>query len=153
MAQYVFKNGLGKGIKRYFDHTNKVIQTTAGPKVGLQLINNIVNGSPQEPVTPPIKTGALRGSGSVFIGDRLIKTTEDISGEGTPATSHSAKKSVITVVFNKPYAAKWHENSFNPGPVSLQSGNVGNKYIEKHLQHDGPELMKFLAVLIKKGNG
>jgi hypothetical protein len=153
MAQYIFKNGLGKGIKRYFDHTNKVIQTTAGPKVALQLINNIVNGSPQESVTPPILTGRLRGSGSVFLGGKLVRTTSDLSSKGTPATSHSEKKNVITAVFNTPYAAKWHENSFNPGPVSLQSGNVGNKYIEKHLKADGPELMKFLALLIKKGNG
>lgn len=118
---------------------------------GLQLINNIVNGSPKEPVVPPILTGRLRASGSVFVGSKLEDTTEDrpvTEGSSTPATSHSDSDNIVTVGFNTPYAARWHEEVFNPGPFSEQSGDVGNKYIEKHLRSDGPELMALFASVL-----
>ena len=42
------------------------INRKAMAAVGLQLINNIANGSKGNPIVPPILTGLLRGSGSVF---------------------------------------------------------------------------------------
>jgi len=60
---------------------------------------------------------------------------------------------VITVGFNTPYAARMHEVEFQPGPISKQAGNVGTKYIEKHLKADGNELIELGAAIIKKESG
>jgi hypothetical protein len=118
--------------------------------VGLQLINNIVNGSPAEPVVPPILTGLLRGSGSVFFESELVSTLPPVNGQGDPATSYTGESNTVTVGFNTAYAKKLHEKPFNPGPVSQQSGNVGHKFVEKHLKKDGKELFKLYAAISKK---
>lgn len=117
-------------------------------KVGLQALNWIVNGSPKESVVPPILTGLLRGSGSIFVGSKYVGT---IGGKkGKPNKSHTEKEGVITVGFDTAYAARMHEGVWNPGPVSKQSGDVGNKFIEKHLKADKKEYTKFYAALQKK---
>lgn len=150
MAGFVIvKNTLSPGMKKYFTIHNRVHKKAAGA-MGLQLLNNIVNGSPQESVVPPKKTGHLRASGSAFVGSELVGDTRNQGGDGSPNLSHSDKENIITVGFDTPYAARMHEETWTPGPVSEQSGNVGNKFIEKHLQKDGPELMALYAAIHKK---
>lgn len=128
--------------------------------VAFQLLNWTVNGSERENVKPPIMEGILRSSGSVFVGGQLIHTTADLYPEGTPATSYSEKSDdVITIGFNTAYAARMHETSWTPGgePPSKQAianpamlAGVGNKFIEKHLIADGPDLLKMYANILKK---
>lgn len=146
----VYKSTLEKGLKRYLNTTQKISEK-AKIKMGLQLINWIANGSPNVDVTPPILTGRLRGSGSAFVDSKVIGTTDN--GNGTPNMSHTTRKNEIAIGFNTPYAARWHENPFVPGPISEQSGNVGNKYISIHLEKDGKDLMKMYSLLMKKGLG
>jgi hypothetical protein len=126
-------------------------------KVGLQLINWVVNGSPRSSITPPVLTGALRGSGSVFIGDKFVGGTDfyPVTGDGvrTINRSHSGKENEVTIGFNTAYAAKWHENPFTPGKFSQQSGDVGNKYVEVHLKADRLDLTKLFALLYSKEMG
>jgi len=151
----VISDTLSSGFKKYFA-IHKKIHPKAAAAVGLQLINNIVNGSPKETVTPPILTGHLRASGSVFVGSQLVGDTRSQPASGNPGTpnlSHSDNENTITVGFDTPYAAWLHENTWTPGPVSRQSGDVGNKYIEKHLQKDGEELIKLYADIQKKATG
>ena len=115
---------------------------------GLQLINNVVNGSPNESVVPPILTGRLRGSGSVFVGAVLVGTSESMtrSSGATPAKSNNENnEQVVTIGFNTPYAAKWHEQEFTPGKFSVQSGDVGTKYLWKHAMHDAKEIKELFA--------
>jgi hypothetical protein len=142
-----WQSSLDEGLKNYSKKTMKS-HSMAGKKVGLQLLNYIVNGSPKEGVTPPILTGTLRGSASVFFENEIIQ-----QGPNGPSSISGNNKNKITVVFNVPYAARMHEGRWNPGPVSQQAGNVGNKFISKHVDGDKIDLMKMYAKLIKKENG
>jgi len=142
------KNTLLEGIEKYEKAVLKAQENKALPKIGLQLINWIVNGSPNESVTPPILDGTLRGSGSVIVGNKFIGSTQ--KAKGTPAKSGNFGSTVVGIVFNTAYAARWHETPFKPGPISQQAGNVGYKYIEKHIKNDRKDLMKMYAAIIKK---
>lgn len=143
----VWKSSLDEGLRNYNKKTMKS-HKLAGKKVGLQLLNYIVNGSPNEGVTPPILTGTLRGSASVFFENELVQ-----QGQNGASSISGNNKDKITVVFNTPYAARMHEGRWNPGPISQQAGNVGNKFIVKHVDGDKVDLMKMYAKLIKKENG
>ena len=151
---HIIKNDLNDRL-HVFKIKSKIGFKKAWGAVGLQLLNNTVNGSPAEPVVPPIMHGYLRGSGSVFIGSELLATSDKFgetnhSGDAKPNTSYSGKDMELTIGFNAPYAARMHEGEWKPGPVSQQSGDVGNKFLEKHLKNDRQELMQLYADLVKK---
>jgi len=123
--------------------------------LGLQLLNNTLNGSPNEPVVPPIMQGYLRGSGSVFLGKKLLSTSTEFgysetSGKAKPNEIYNGKKNEVTIGFNAPYATKMHETDWEPGKISQQSGDVGNKFLEKHLKKDGKELFQLYTDIYKK---
>jgi hypothetical protein len=119
-------------------------------KTGLQLMNNAINGSPAESVVIPILEGTLRGSGSVFLGSTVVGFSPKVRGKGDPADQHREKEGVVTVGFNTAYARRLHEYPFKPGPVSQQSGDVGHKYLTKHLIADKKELMMLYSDFIRK---
>lgn len=143
------------GIKQFFAKAGISKKQPVGAdlrarqKVGIQLLNWTLEGSAHEKVVPPILDGILRGSGSVFVGSKMVGTSKDYPN-GTPNRSYLAHRDVITIGFNTAYAAKLHEKEWNPGPVSQQSGDTGNKYIEKHLIADGEDLVKLYADFFKK---
>jgi len=118
-------------------------------KTGIQIINWVVNGSPNESVVPPVLEGNLRGSGSVFVENKFVG-----GASGYPPKfqnkEYNGKKNEITIGFNMIYAAKWHENPFMPGPKSSQAGNVGDHYLSKHLKSDAKDIMAFYASLMRK---
>jgi hypothetical protein len=145
---FYIKENISSGIAK-FKASNPKVQEEALVKAGLQLLNWIVNGSPKESVVPPVLTGQLRGSGSVFVGNKFISATPDQSGKGEPNTSYNAPNNVITVGFNTSYAAKLHETAWNPGVGSQRSGNVGNKFIRKHLAADKDLLFSFIAKIYR----
>lgn len=123
--------------------------------LGLQLLNNVVNGSPNEPRVTPIFQGFLRGSGSVFFEKELLATSAKFgfskkSSDVRPNESYQGKKDEVTIGFNAPYATKMHETDWTPGPVSAQSGDVGNKFLERHLKADRKELFQLYADVHKK---
>lgn len=154
MQFIIVQNSLGAGTAAY-ELASMSAQFKGLAALGLQLINNVVNGSPAEPVVPPVLTGLLRSSGSVFVGNKLIGTTP---GQGTPSLTNSAPKNVVTVGFNTDYAAKMHEKlapagPLQPGPFSTQSGDVGGKFIEKHLAADADEIFGLYAKVFKKESG
>lgn len=139
------KSNIKIGLEKF----GKVLQRAeknALKKGGLQLINWMINGSPQNARVLPVLTGTLRGSGSVFQGSELIDTTGWAAN-----TTHTDKENVTTIGFNTPYAAWLHEAEWNPGPISRQSGNTGNKYVEYHLDTDGKRWLIFVAKMINKG--
>lgn len=111
-------------------------------------------GAPWNPKQAPIRWGILSGSGSVFVGSRLINTSAKSprKGSATPNRSYSGNKHTITVGFNTAYAARMHETKLNPGPFSRQAGPErypGNQWVTSHLQTDGPQLMKVIAGYMK----
>ena len=80
-------------------------------------------------------------------------------GTATPNKSYSAPVEQVTIGFNTEYAARWHEQPFTPGgknPSRIKrtninvTANVGNKYVERHLQSDGSELMYLYADIVRK---
>lgn len=136
-----------------FDRYNRVFSKNdekARIITGLQLLNNTINGSPAESTVPPILTGLLRGSGSVFLGSKVVGFAPKVKGQGNPATQHSEKKGVVTVGFNTAYAHRMHEYPFRPGPISEQSGDVGHGFLIKHLVNDKDELMELYSSYIRK---
>jgi hypothetical protein len=142
--ELIIRDELSPGLIKFKKVSDKVMKV-AVEKAALQFLNWIVNGSPTNSRVPPILTGALRGSGSVFVEAKLISTTG-----GQANTSYSGQKMVTTIGFNTVYAARLHETEWNPGPVSVQSGDVGNKWIESHLKSDGKAWLKFIATLMEK---
>ena len=152
-------NTLAKGLNQYF----KIMGISNSPAtganlqgqiaVGLTLLNWTVNGSPNEPVVPPIKDGILRGSGSVFVDSRFYGSTGGEYPGGNPNKSYSGKANILTIGFNTAYAARMHETNWNPGATSQKSENVGNKFVQRHIQADGKMLMQVYAAKVKKVSG
>lgn len=135
-----------------FGKASKIAHVGAMKKVGLQLLNNIINGSPKESVRPPIAKGMLRGSGSVFYQNELIAIAPPVSGKGDPSTSFGGVKNTVAVGFNTAYAWKVHEEydkTIKGTDFSHRAGG-GAKYIEKHLQNDGAEMMQAYADFMRK---
>lgn len=135
--------------------TEGTVMHKAWAAAGLALLNFSANGSPKNPARPPILTGLLRGSGSVFIGSKFLESLPLNEGKGTPNRSHSEKPGVVTVGYNTSYAARMHENltpmgNYNLGPGSQQSGDVKGGWLRSHLSTDGPLLMRLLANRLSK---
>lgn len=158
-----FTDNLTSGLENYFKKAGISRSGTNGAdkaaktKVGLQLLNWVVNGSPKEPVVPPIYWGVLRSSGSAFVGSEFVGGTNFLPvispGQVVLNKILREKPNTITIGFNTAYATRMHETNWMPGERSLQSGDVGNKFVEKHLKSDKEDLMAFYAVIFKKETG
>lgn len=146
--KFIVKSTVAKGLEMYSKKQVEILPRALAV-IGLQLLNNIVNGSPAVSVVPPIKEGVLRSSGSVFVGSKLVGTSPMLT-QGTPNTQFTAPGNTITVGFNTAYAARMHEDNWKPGPVSKQDGDTGNKFISKHLEGDWNELQQLYADILKK---
>jgi hypothetical protein len=81
---------------------------------------------------------------------------------GTPTQSHNAGKDRVAVGYNTAYAARLHETKWTPGgkrPSKQATGNpditgdVGNKWVEKHLIADKEAAMQVYATEFKKAAG
>lgn len=154
---FSFVSTLPEGLKRYkellaLDKTGGV-DFQAKTQVAKQLLNWSNQGSANDSVVPPIDTGNLRSSASVFVGSALVQNTRWEYCEGTPLLTHSDTNNVITIIYNTAYAARMHEDTWEPGPGSQQSGDVGNKWLERHLKADGASLLEMYAALLKAGTG
>jgi hypothetical protein len=155
-------NTMAKG---FMDLQKKEIAVNekACTKMALQLLTFCNVGSPNEPTVPPIKSGYLRGSGSVFVNSKFISATPSAAG-GSPLKSFTVVPNPyltrISIIYNTPYAARWHESSGwvpggkRPSRASTKNPsitrNVGNKWITKHLVADGKDLLWLYGTLVKK---
>jgi hypothetical protein len=157
--EFSFQNTLSDGLKKYFDgagiapgktsEADKIAKT----KCGLQFINWVVNGSSKEKVVPPVLWGILRASGSVHVGNEFVGGNNlypSKKGSESNDSDINSPADTITISFNTAYAAKLHETNWNPGPKSEQSGDTGNKYLEKHLAADGSAAIEMYARIFKK---
>jgi hypothetical protein len=154
MKKMVVTNTMDRGFALFHLEHQKANEK-ACIAVGLQLLNFCAKGSPNSPIKPPIWSGYLRGSGSVFVNDKFIKATERINNEGTPLKSLSVgvdnkNQTVISVVYNAAYAARMHEGFWSPGQKSTKDGNTGRKWIEIHLNKDAADLMFLYGTILKK---
>lgn len=159
---YISEN-VSDGLKKFFKKIDPIAREKGLIAFGLQLINNSVNGSPNEPARAPIREGKLRGSGSVFVGSKKVGDTTFMGKKGTPATSYTERNPNITTVgFNTKYAAFVHENlrpdgSWIPGGKdgkgAALSADVRGKFLERHLKSDRKELTKLFADTYRKFAG
>lgn len=91
----------------------------------------------------PLDEGTLRGSGSAFVDNELVATSEQFGGSGakpTPATSlgEPLKPGFIrgAVGFNTPYAAYQHEGAREDGSHVVKNyshSGTGAKFLERKL--------------------
>jgi hypothetical protein len=121
-------------------------------KAAMAMLDWMSSGSQTSPKKPPIRTGVLASSGSVFYKNRLLGTSPNVatSGAPTPNKSHTGKN--ITWGFNTDYAKRMHEDkSLNPGPFSKRDPNMapGNQWVTEHLQKDKDNYTKLIAEFIK----
>jgi hypothetical protein len=154
------------GLSRFFDRIDPKAREKGLIAFGLQLINNSVNGSPNESVRAPIRDGRLRGSGTVFVGSKKVGDTTFLGKGGTPALSYTESNlNVVTVGFNTEYAANMHENlapegkQFTPGGkykpkrTAANVADVGGKFLERHLKADRKELVQLYTDIYRKEAG
>lgn len=124
-------------------------------KGAIQFLNWANNGSANESRKPPIRWGVLRGSSSAFVGNHLVQIYPQTIKSGasefpSPARSCSAADTTITWVWNTEYAARMHETKYILGVYSVQDGNAGPKWLERHLKADKQDLMKMIGMEFKK---
>ena len=119
---------------------------------GIQFLTWANMGSKNTSKKPPIRFGILRGSSSVFLGNKLIETFKppNVTGEATPNDIYSGADMVLTFGWNTNYAAKMHEWKGNWGKFTLQDSDAGDKWIEDHLDKDRNDLMNVVAKTYKK---
>ena len=120
---------------------------TAQKKAAIQMLDWMSSGSMASEAAPPIRTGILASSGSVFYKNQNLAVSKDISsGQGTPNRQFNSKN--ITWGFNTDYATKMHEDkNLNPGPYSMRNANrhPGNQWVLEHLQKDKDNYSKLIA--------
>ena len=158
-VKMIIENKMSDKFRQYFAKTKAggEVDIKAKTTLGLQLLSNVVNGSERTSVVPPIDTGHLRGSASVFVGDKFIKDSRDQYPDGKPNSSHADKVEVITVGFDTPYAARLHEGFWTPGGKKPSKGNIdnpnksadaGRKFVEDHLKADKEDLLQAFANMV-----
>ena len=99
-------------------------------KAGMQVLNDAVMETP----TVPLDEGTLRGSGSVFVNNKLIGTSQKKSSGGRPNPAMQnvdliPEGAVVTVVgFNVPYAARLHEHpEYNFREPGIRAGSSSSE--------------------------
>lgn len=118
-------------------------------QAGLQLLDDAVNMAP----SVPFDEGTLQGSGSLFVQNKLVATSEEHGqGKGDPNTEHSeriGRHEVKAVVgFNLVYAARLHEGE--EYEFQQQKGTEGAKYLENKLVGERKEYMAIVADEVKR---
>jgi hypothetical protein len=169
MGFKIIKDTLTPGLKSYFkrigisrDKAPEGAHKIAMVKTGMMILNWMNNGSANCSTVPPIRSGMLRGSGSVFVGNECVHTSKGDYPAGTPNVSYDAGRNNIAVGYNTAYAARMHETTWVPGgkiPGKAArnnpniTGDVGNKWMEKHLIADKESIMRLYAMELKKESG
>jgi hypothetical protein len=115
-------------------------------QAGAQLLNDSVMQTP----TVPLKEGTLRGSGSVFVQNKLKEVSPFHKSKGTPAREDKRKigenETLVVVGFNTPYAARLHEGV---GIEHWSEPGSGKKYLETKLANNRSTYMKIAAARLK----
>lgn len=125
-------------------------------QAGMQLMRDAAMELP----TIPHKEGTLRGSGSVFVENRLIGTSEQMGPGGRPARDHSeptpaGEKSAV-VGFNTPYAAYQHEGMRADGTHAVKQyseESAGPKFLERKMSEFREDYLGIVAENIRREIG
>lgn len=108
---------------------------------GIALLDDAVMELP----TTPLKTGTLRGSGSVLVnGEFKHMMTPEPGANSSPATRSEGGRSgeiVGEVGFNTPYAARLHEHP----EFDFKEPGSGGKWLERPLFQNADDYFAVLA--------
>jgi len=140
MLTWDFSDLLG-GLEEYAkEFAPRVLEKAAG-EIAMDGLGRMIDAA-------PIKTGMLRGSGSVHVNNQRAGAALSLMPGavlGTPVLESLGSKpkdeTVIVWGFNTHYAAKVHENSSSP------------KYVEKVLVDRMPKWMGLIAERLKAAKG
>lgn len=119
------------------------------------MLDWMANGSMNSPKKPPIRTGVLASSGSVFYKSKYLGSTKDVRTSDAkepafPNKHHTGEG--VTWGFNTDYATAMHEDkNLSPGPFSIRDSNMhpGNQWLMEHLQKDKNSYTELVAKFIK----
>lgn len=136
-----FDKGLMEAAKEMRGATQKGLG-----QAGMQCLNDCLNVSP----TVPLDEGTLRGSGTVHVGQKLIKGDAKFS---PPLNSLDPSGLVATISFNTPYAAYQHEGIRQDGTHKVRRWSEpgsGPKYLEAKLSMFRSQYLRIVAMAIEK---
>ena len=138
------------------DKLNKIVRTVFPERVekglGVAMLD-LLNDCIMETPTVPIKEGWLRGSGSIFVQNRLAKTSVNLGRgkskyENTNYIGNIKKGNYEGVIgFNAPYAARMHEGI----DLNFTEPSSGAKFLESKLVRKRDVYLKDIADTIKAG--
>lgn len=102
--------------------------------VGLRMIRDAVKESPH----PPLKTGFLRGSGAVFVGQKKVADSKTLGeNKGSPPSSNdNPVDGEVLMVFDTPYAARMDQKMEPKGNLKshfLQDQGIGGGFISSKI--------------------
>ena len=156
-----FQINSDKMLKNLAQYRKKALQASyrATRRAGLQQLTWVVQGSPKNNKTPPIRTAFLRSAGQVFIDGKPAYSAYDnlriqSKENGKPQIARAGQKKkdsyTFTVVFNTQYAAKMEKGPYKLGEKSARAGNVGPNFLSSHILSDRVALLEGIAKYIKK---
>lgn len=145
-----------RGLKRLMERAFPLAVERALAEAGGQVLNDAVMQVP----SVPLDEGTLRGSGSVFVQNRLTETSESLGSNGTPCRDHveaiGRNEFVAVIGFNTPYAAYQHEGVRADGShpvVNYSEPGSGPKFLEAKLIDQKEVYGRVIAARIKKELG
>jgi len=121
-----------------------------------QAVQMLLRDSVMEVNKVPLDEGTLAGSGSAFVGRKLVGDSGKFAEMGkeanpTPATSYSPDAGVNEIVgtigFNTPYAARLHEHP----EFEFKGDGRGAKYVEGKLAANNQAYMEILRDAVVDG--
>ena len=100
----------------------------------------------------PLLTSALRSSGAVFVDMHKVADSSRHRFMGAADfqayTAEIANKGMVAdIVFNAPYAARWHENM--PKSGSFSHPGAGMKYMERKLVGNAEKYIGIIVAEVK----
>lgn len=102
--------------------------------------------------TVPLKEGWLRGSGSIFVQNKLVGTSEGMPGAkaGKAEKKHSEEvgrnQTYGMVAFNTPYASRLHEGV----DFQFTEPSSGAKFLEDKIKTRRQMYMKTIALAVQE---
>lgn len=139
------------GLLKLKSKSPKLFQSSQA-KAAIQMLDWMSSGSPGSPSKPPIRTGVLASSGSVFYNNRYLGASPSVSKGGAPTPNKSYSGKGITWGFNTSYATRMHEDKgLRPGPFSSADPerHPGNQWLTAHLKGDKNNYTKLIAEFMK----
>lgn len=135
--------------KKFGDVVRRQVPEATEKGIGVAMLQ-MLNDCVMEVPTVPIKEGWLRGSGSIFVQNKLVSVSKHGKKKyaNTDFSEYIGNERLIGVIgFNTPYAAKMHEGI----GYNFTDPSAGAKYLESKMLRNKDTYMLIIANRIKEG--